>query len=493
MQSEILLVAESVSGEKGLPQDVIFEAIESALATATKRRYSEPSNIKVNIDKTTGEYETIRFWEVVEEEEFEDSGLHIILEEAKKKDSKLELGSTIEEKVKNVEFGRIAAQAAKQVIVQKVREAERAKIVDQYRSLLGELVNGTVKKVTREFLIVDLGDGAEAILPRTELIPGEVYRIGDRLRAVLQEEERENRGSQLSLSRKCPEMVGELFRLEVPEIAEQVIEIKAIARDAGSRTKIAVKTNDNRIDPVGACVGMRGSRVQAVSSELGNERLDIVIWDDDPAELLINSIGPAEIDSIVLDEENQVMEVAVSKDSLAQAIGRSGQNVRLCSLITGWRLNVVDKDSVNEDKEAGSTSTAVLIKYLDVDEDLAGVLVNEGYSSLDLIAAAKKTDLSKIEGFDDEISELLINRSKEALLTLTMEISSESEGEEIDLMAVKLVDMSLALELNQKGIKTRDDLAELSVEELTDLIEMEEKKAAELIMEAREHWFKEEN
>ncbi len=488
MQNEILLVAESVSGEKGLAQEVIFEAIESALATATKRRYSEPSNIEVTIDKSSGEYETFRFWEVVDEEEFEDSGLHILVDEAKKKDSKFEIGSRIEEKVENVEFGRIAAQAAKQVIVQKVREAERAKIVDQYRSFLGELVNGTVKKVTREFLIVDLGDGAEAILPRTELIPGEVYRIGDRLRAVLQEEERENRGSQLSLSRKCPEMVGELFRLEVPEIAEQVIEIKAIARDAGSRAKIAVKTNDNRIDPVGACVGMRGSRVQAVSAELGNERLDIVIWDDDPAELLINAIGPAEIDSIVLDEENQTMEVAVDKDSLAQAIGRSGQNVRLCSLITGWKLNVVDKDEVLLEEKGSSASLQVLIDYLDVDEDLANVLVNEGYSSLDQIASAKKSDLEKIEGFDEEISELLINRSKEALLTLTMEISSETED---DLMAVKSVDMTFALELNQKGIKTREDLAELSVQELTDLVDLDEKTAADLIMEAREHWFKE--
>ena len=488
MQNEILLVAESVSGEKGLPQEVIFEAIESALATATKRRYSEPSNIEVTIDKSSGEYETFRFWEVVDEEEFEDSGLHILVDEAKKKDSKFEIGSRIEEKVENVEFGRIAAQAAKQVIVQKVREAERAKIVDQYRSFLGELVNGTVKKVTREFLIVDLGDGAEAILPRAELIPGEVYRIGDRLRAVLQEEERENRGSQLSLSRKCPEMVGELFRLEVPEIAEQVIEIKAIARDAGSRAKIAVKTNDNRIDPVGACVGMRGSRVQAVSAELGNERLDIVIWDDDPAELLINAIGPAEIDSIVLDEENQTMEVAVDKDSLAQAIGRSGQNVRLCSLITGWKLNVVDKDEAGQEEKGSSASLQVLIDYLDVDEDLANVLVNEGYSSLDQIAVAKKSDLEKIEGFDEEISELLINRSKEALLTLTMEISSETED---DLMAVKSVDMTFALELNQKGIKTRDDLAELSVEELTEIIDMDKTTAADLIMEAREHWFKE--
>ena len=491
MENEILLVAESVSGEKGLSKEVIFEAIESALATATKRRYSEPSNIQVNIDKSTGAYETYRFWEVVEEEDFEDSGLHLLLEEAKNKDPSLELGSRLEEKIDNVEFGRIAAQAAKQVIVQKVRAAERAKIVDQYRSLLGELVNGTVKKVTREFLIVDLGDGAEAILSRNELIPGEVYRIGDRLRAVLQEEERENRGPQLSLSRRSPEMVSELFRLEVPEIAEQVIEVKAIARDAGSRTKIAVKTNDNRIDPVGACVGMRGSRVQAVSAELGNERLDIVIWDDDPAKLLINAIGPAEIDSIVLDEENQVMEVAVSNDSLAQAIGRSGQNVRLCSQITGWKLYVVDKDAALDESETSSAALESLVKYLDVDKDLASVLIHHGYSSLDLIANSDQSDLTNIEGLDGEISDLLINRSKEALLTLTMEISSENEDTENDLLAVKLVDLNLALTLNQKGIKTRDDLAELSVEELKEIIDLDDKEAADLIMQAREHWFKE--
>ena len=489
MENEILLVAESVSGEKGLPKEVIFEAIESALATATKRRYKGPSNIEVNIDKKTGEYETFRFWEVVAEEDFEDEGLHLLVEEAKKKDKETDVGSRIEEKVANVEFGRIAAQAAKQVIVQKVREAERAKIVDQYRSVLGELVNGTVKKVTREFLIIDLGDGAEAILPRNELIPGEVYRIGDRLRGVLQEEERENRGSQLAISRRCPEMVGELFKLEVPEIAEQVIEVKAIARDAGSRTKIAVKTNDNRIDPVGACVGMRGSRVQAVSSELGNERLDIVIWNDDPAELLINAMGTAEIDSIVLDEEKQVMEVSVSKDSLAQAIGRSGQNVRLCSQITGWKINVLDKEE--QSSESGSQGIASLINFLDVDKDLAGVLVNEGFSTLEKISTSNKEELSNIEGLDEEISQLLIERSKEALLTLAMEISSEDENEPADLMSVEGVDMTLAIELNQKGIRSRDDLAEQSVDELTEIIDLDEKKAGDLIMKARAHWFKE--
>ena len=284
-------------------------------------------------------------------------------------------------------------------------------------------------------------------------------------------------------------MVVELFRLEVPEIAEQVIEVKAVARDAGSRTNIAVKTNDNRIDPVGACVGMRGSRVQAVSSELGNERLDIVIWDDDPAELLINSMGPAEIASIVLDEERLVMDVAVTKETLAQAIGRNGQNVRLCSQITGWKLNVIDKD---ESEEKGQVKgVASLIEHLDVDEDLANVLVNEGYTSLDLISTSSDTELSSIEGLEEEDARALINRSKEALLTIAMTISSDDKDETEDLISIEGIDMALALELNLKGIKNREDLAEQSVDELIELVEMDEKKAAELIMKAREHWFNE--
>lgn len=490
MQNEILLVAEAVSSEKGLPKDSIFEAIEMALATATKKRYEETSIIEVNIDRSTGEYESFKCWEVVEEEEFEDSEFHLQLDEAKAKDDSLELGSIYREQVENIEFGRIAAQAAKQVIVQKVREAERAQVVEKYRSFIGELVNGTVKKVSREFLIIDLGDGAEAILSRNELIPGEVFRMGDRLRAVLQEEERENRGPQLALSRKCPEMVGELFKLEVPEISEQVIEIKAIARDPGSRTKIAVKTNDNRIDPVGACVGMRGSRVQAVSSELGNERLDIVIWDDDPAQLLINSMGPAEITSIVLDEVKGTMEVAVTEDTLAQAIGKSGQNVRLSSQITGWKLNVIDQNAASEKGEQeSSTFVTSLVGYLDVDEDVAKALVEDGFTNLDLIASSSNADIAKIDGFDEEIADLLIGRSKEALLTLAMELSSDTDDDSNDLMSLEGVDMSLALELNQKGITDREELAEQSVDELIQLVDMTEEAAAELIMQARAHWF----
>ena len=484
MQKEILLVAEAVSGEKGLPQEAIFQAIEQALATATKKRYEENSNIEVNIDPQTGDYETFRLWQVVTTEELEDSGTQIAQSE-----TDLDIGNFVKEKVENVEFGRIAAQAAKQVIVQKVREAERAQVVEKYRSVLGELVNGTVKKVTREFLIIDLGEGAEAILSRNELIPGEVFRIGDRLRAVLQEEERENRGPQLALSRRCPEMVGELFKLEVPEISEQVIEIKAIARDPGSRTKIAVKTNDNRIDPVGACVGMRGSRVQAVSNELGNERLDIVIWDDDPAQLLINSMGPVEITSIVLDEAKVSMDVAVTQDTLAQAIGKSGQNVRLSSQITGWKLNVVDQETADEKTQEKSESiSAVFIEKLDVDSDLANTLIENGYTTLESISSSSSEDLSTIEGFDDDIGNLLINRAKEVLITMAMEVSTD-DGDSGDLMSVEGMDMTLALELSQKGINDREELAEQSIEELTGIIDLSDEEAGDLIMRARAHWF----
>ena len=484
MQKEILLVAEAVSGEKGLPQEAIFQAIEQALATATKKRYAENSNIEVIIDPKTGDYETFRLWEVVSEEELEDEGTQVL--QSTETD---EPGSFVREKVENIEFGRIAAQAAKQVIVQKVREAERAQVVEKYRSVLGELVNGTVKKVTREFLIIDLGEGAEAILSRNELIPGEVFRIGDRLRAVLQEEERENRGPQLALSRRCPEMVGELFKLEVPEISEQVIEIKAIARDPGSRTKIAVKTNDNRIDPVGACVGMRGSRVKAVSNELGNERLDIVIWDDDPAQLLINSMGPVEITSIVLDEAKGSMDVAVTQDTLAQAIGKSGQNVRLSSQITGWKLNVLDQETADEQTQEKSASiSSILVEKLDVDEDLANTLISNGFDSLESISSSSIEDLSVIDGFDEDISNLLINRAKEVLLTMAMEVSTD-DGESGDLMSVEGMEMALALELTQKGINDREDLAEQSIEELISLIDISEEDAGDLIMRARAHWF----
>ena len=493
MQNEILLVAESVSGEKGLPKEAIFEAIELALATATKKRYSDPTEIVVEIDQITGEYLTYRTWVVLPDEECEFPGFQLTLEEAQERDKTSDLGSVLREKVENVEFGRIAAQAAKQVIVQKVREAERSQIVSKYKSYLGELVNGEVKKVNRDFLIVDLGDNAEALLPRTELIHGESFRLGDRIKGILFEEERENRGSQLALSRKCPEMVEQLFRIEVPEISEQVIEIKAVARDAGSRSKIAVKTNDNRIDPVGACVGMRGSRVQAVSGEIGNERIDIIIWDDDPAQLIINAMGPADITSIVLDETKGSMDITVTAETFAQAIGKSGQNVRLASQLTGWKLNVINKDEIVESSGEDEEGASTLIDNLDIEADVAEVLIAEGFSTLKIISDATVDDISKIEGFDEDIASMLVDRSKASLLALAIDLDSDinAEGNEEELMSLEVIDMAFALELNQAGIKNREDLAEQSVDELMEAVNVDADKAADLIMKARAHWFDE--
>ena len=442
MENEILLVAESVSGEKDLPKESIFEAIEQALATATKKRYKEPTNIRVSIDQKTGEYETYRLWEVVSEEDFEESSFHLLIEEAKTKDESLELGSFVSEKVENVAFGRIAAQAAKQVIVQKVREAERAKIVDKYRPYLGEMVSGSVKKVTREFLIVDLGDGAEAVLSRNELIPGEVYRMGDRLRAVLQEEERENRGSQLCLSRKCPEMVSELFRLEVPEISEQVIEIKAVARDAGSRSKLAVKTNDNRIDPVGACVGMRGSRVQAVVNELQGEKIDIVNWSEDPAILVANALSPAEVQRVNVDSDRKKLDVILTEENLSKAIGRRGQNVRLATKLLNYEINIMTDQEDSERRQIEfKEKTDNFVKNLELDETLGQLLVAEGYSSIDDIKDGSIENLTKIEGIEEDTAKELIERAKEFHQKDQMEINN------------KIKDLGLESELiNHKGL-----------------------------------------
>ena len=496
MQNEILLVAESVSGEKNLPKEAIFEAIELGLASATKKRYSDPTDIVVEIDQSTGEYLTYRTWTVLPDEECEFPSSQITLIEAHKKDKSLELGSVIKEQVENIAFGRIAAQAAKQVIVQKVREAERSQIVDRYKSYLGELVNGEVKKVNRDFLIVDLGDNAEALLPRTELIQGESFRLGDRVKGILFEEDKENRGPQLAISRKCPEMVEQLFRLEVPEISEQVIEIKAVARDSGSRSKIAVKTNDNRIDPVGACVGMRGSRVQAVSGEIQNERIDIIIWDDDPAQLVINAMGPADITSIVLDETKGSMDITVTDETFAQAIGKSGQNVRLASQLTGWKLNVINKDEIKEIKEEDGEDISSLVQNLDIEVEVAELLVEQGLPNLKAISDAPLDQLSTIEGFDEDIAAILIERSKAALLALAIDFdassSSDSEGHENDLMSLEGIDIGFALELNQAGIKNREDLAEQSVDELIEVVNINKTEAAKLIMKARAHWFEEE-
>lgn len=496
MTKEILLVAEAVSNEKGVSEDIIFEAIESALAMATKKRYDEDADIEVTIDRETGDYDTVRRWLVVPDDEMALLGTQFTTEEAIEKDETLKPGDIFQEPVENVAFGRIAAQTAKQVIVQKVRDAERAQVVEQYETRVGELVAGTVKKVTRDNVIVDLGNNAEGLLPREQLVGRETFRINDRVRAILTEISTETRGPQLILSRACPEMLIELFKIEVPEISEEVIQIRAAARDPGSRAKIAVKTNDQRIDPVGACVGMRGSRVQAVSNELDNERVDIVLWDDNAAQLVINAMSPAEVESIVVDEESGTMDVAVAEDNLAQAIGRAGQNVRLASELTGWTINVMSVDDALEKQEveAGQVIQTFMDK-LDVDEDVAGILVDEGFTTLEEVAYVPMEEMTSIDGFDEDIAEELRARAKDALLTLAIateeELGSQEPAE--DLLTMAGMDRHLAFTLAGRGIVTMEDLAEQGVDEIIDIEDMTEERAGELIMTARAPWFEEES
>ena len=492
MKKEILLVADAVSNEKGVDREVIFEAIELALATATKKRYEEESDIAVKIDRRTGEYITERRWLVVDDDTVAELGTQLTTEEARDIDPNLKVGDTHVEVVENVEFGRIAAQTAKQVIVQKVREAERAQIVNEYRDRVGELVSGTVKKVTRDNIIVDLGNNAEGLLPREELVGREIFRMNDRVRAVLLDVRPEARGPQLYLSRACPQMLVELFKIEVPEIAEEVIALRGAARDPGSRAKISVSTNDGRIDPVGACVGMRGSRVQAVSNELAGERIDIVLWDDNPAQYVINAMSPAEIESIVVDEDTRSMDVAVAEDGLAQAIGRGGQNVRLASELTGWEINVMSTKQWGEKQQAevGSVKN-VFMQALDIDEDVADVLVEEGFTSLEEVAYVPLEEFLSIEGFDEDIAEELRTRAKDALLTqaLASEEQLNSSEPAEDLLTMEGMDRALAFTLAGRGVATMEDLAEQSVDDLMEIDGMDEDRAAALIMKAREPWF----
>ena len=494
MKNEILLVAEAVSAEKGVSEDIIFEAIELALATATKKRYDEDADIEVTIDREEGDYATVRRWLVVSDDEMALLGTQFTTEEAAEVDTKLQVGDIHQEQIENVEFGRIAAQTAKQVIVQRVRDAERAQVVEQYSDRLGELLAGSVKKVTRDNVIVDLGSNAEGLLPREQLVGRETFRVNDRVRAILTEVSEESRGPQLILSRACPEMLIELFKIEVPEISEEVIEIRAAARDPGSRAKIAVKTNDGRIDPVGACVGMRGSRVQAVSNELDNERVDIILWDDNPAQLVINAMSPAEVESIVVDEDSRTMDVAVSEDNLAQAIGRSGQNVRLAAELTEWTINVMSSEEAADkhEQEAGTVIT-LFCERLDVNEEVADILVEEGFTTLEEVAYVPLEEMSNIDGFDEEIAEELRARAKDALLTAAI-ASEEQLGEHEpaeDLLTMEGMDRHLAFILASREIITMEDLAEQGVDDLLDIEDMTEERAGELILTARAPWFAE--
>ncbi len=490
---EILLVAETVSNEKGVPKDIIFSAIEHALAAATKKRYAEEATIEVTIDRETGEYETGRCWEVVADDVLALLGTQLTTEEASEKDPDLQVGDIYREPIENVVFGRVAAQVAKQVIVQKVREAERAQVVEKYADRVGELLNGLVKKVTRDNVIVDFGNNAEGLLPREALVGREVFRVGERLRAILVDVMTVGtRGPQLLLSRTCPEMLIELFKIEVPEVAEQVVEICAAARDPGSRAKIAVKTNDKRIDPVGTCVGMRGSRVQAVSGELDNERVDIILWDSNLAQFVVNAMSPAVIESIVVDEDTQSIEMAVDEETLAQAIGRNGQNVKLASELTGWQINVmgVDEAATKHQEEAGALLT-LFIDDLGVDEDVAEVLVAEGFTTLEEVAYVPLDEMMQIDGFDEEIAEALCARAKDVLLTQA--IAQEEKLDNIapadDLLAMEDMDKPLAFALAKRGIMTMEDLAEQSVDELSDIEGLDAQRAGALIMAARAPWF----
>ncbi|MFL2839067.1 MAG: transcription termination factor NusA [Pseudohongiellaceae bacterium] len=493
MSKEILMVVDAVSNEKGVSRGVIFEAIESALATATKKlNDNEEIDCRVSVDRETGDYETFRVWTVVEDEEFLEEASQFTLEQAGEKDKSLAIGDTYEEKIDNVEFGRIAAQTAKQVIVQKVREAEREIVIGDYQDRVGELVAGTVKKVTRDNVIVDLGNNAEALLPRDQMIPRETFRISDRLRALLVDVRSEQRGPQLFLSRTSPDMLIELFKIEVPEIAEEVIEIKAAARDPGSRAKIVVSTNDGRIDPVGACVGMRGSRVQVVSNELANERIDIILWDDNPAQLVINSMAPAEVASIIVDEDSHTMDIAVEEENLAQAIGRNGQNVRLSSALTGWAINVMsEEDAAAKQQQEASTFIEMFMEKLDVDEEVSEVLVQEGFTSLEEIAYVPLEEILAIEGFDEEIANELRNRAKDALLTQAIASEEDLSSANIadDLLSMEGMDDALALQLSEKSILSMEDLAEQAIDELMDIEGMDEERAGKLIMTARAPWF----
>ena len=493
MSKEILMVADAVSNEKGVSREVIFEAIESALAMATKKLNEEEEiDCRVEVDRKTGEYETFRIWTVVADDEYVNEFTQYMLEMVSDKDPSLEVGSTIEEKIDNVPFGRIAAQTAKQVIVQKVRDAEREIVLNEYKDRVGELVTGTVKKVTRESIIVDLGGNAEAILMRDQMIPRETFRMSDRIRALLIDVRPEQRGPQLFLSRTSPQMLIELFKVEVPEINEQIINIRAAARDPGSRAKIVVSTNDGRIDPVGACVGMRGSRVQVVSGELSNERIDIILWDDNPAQLVINAMSPAEVASIIMDEDSNTMDVAVEEENLSRAIGRNGQNVRLSAELTGWTINVMSEEDAAEKQEQESVGLIeMFMNKLDVDDETAEVLVSEGFTSLEEIAYVPMDEILSIDGFDEEIAEELRNRAKDALLTQA--IASEEDLSSLnvadDLINMEGMDKELALELAKREVLCMEDLAEQATDELMEIAGMTEERAGKLIMTARAPWF----
>lgn len=494
MNKEILTVVDVVSNEKGVAKDIIFEAIEAALASATKKRNREDIEVRVAVDRMTGDYETFRRWEVVEDspEPLEFPPRQIRLADARLENPEITIGGYVEESMPSVEFGRIAAQTAKQVIVQKVREAERNQVLEAYRDRVGEMVSGVVKRVERSGVILDLGSNAEALVPRDQMIPREAVRPGDRLRAYLREVRAEPRGPQLFLSRTAPELLIELFKIEVPEINDGLIEIINGARDPGSRAKIAVRAKDTRIDPIGACVGMRGSRVQAVSNELAGERVDIILWDENPAQYVINAMAPAEVISIMVDEDAHSMDVAVAEENLSQAIGRGGQNVKLASELTQWELNIMSVEQADQKNDAEAQNLqGMFMEQLDVDAEVASILVQEGFSSIEEVAYVPENEVLEIEEFDQDLVKELRERARDVMLTRALvneERLADAEPAE-DLLHMEGMDEALAYELAGRGVVTMEDLAEQAVDDLLDIEGMDPKRAGDLILTARKPWF----
>lgn len=497
VNKEILLVADVFANEKDIDKEIVFEALEAALAAAAVKRHENQINARVEIDRDTGDYKTFRRWEVVAENEEIDGDLEFpesqaLLEVAQMDDPEIEIGDLIEEEIESVAFCRIAAQTAKQVIIQKIREAERKKIVEAYQDRVGELITGVVKRLEKGSVYLDLGGNVEAYIARDEMIPRESIRIGDRIRGYLKEVRSEVRGPQLFVSRSAPELLIALFRLEVPEVGEGLIDVLGAARDPGSRAKIAVKTNDPRLDPVGACVGMRGSRVQAVSNELAGERVDIILWNDNDAQFVINAMSPAEIDAIVVDEDKHSMDVSVATDNLSQAIGRGGQNVRLATELTGWELNVRDASEANaSENDVVEKIKQAFIEQLDVDEEIADILVEVGLTNVEEIAYVPVEEMLEIEGFDEELVEALRSRAKDAVLinAIAFEGAIETSEPAKDLLEMEGMNDELAHEMAAQGILTMEDLAEQAVDDLLAFTEMNEERAGKLIMKAREPWF----
>jgi len=492
MSREVLLLVDALAREKNVGREVVFGALESALASATKKRFKEDSDVRVSIDRMTGDYEAFRRWLVVPDGELEDHDIQIILTEARKQVPDAQVGDYIEEELEPVELGRIGAQAAKQVILQKIRDAEREQIIDDFLARGEPILSGTVKRVDREGAIIESGK-VEARLPRDQMIPKENLRVSDRVRAYVDRVNREGRGPQLFLSRTSPEFIKHLFANEVPEIEQGLLEIKAAARDPGVRAKIAVHSNDRRVDPIGTCVGVRGSRVQAVTGELGGERVDIVLWSEDPAQFVIGALAPANVSSIVVDEDKHSMDVVVDEDNLALAIGTGGRNVRLASELTGWQINIMSAEESQAKSEAEQQMIRELFMHkLDVDQDVADILIEEGFTTVEEVAYVPINEMLEIEAFDEDTVNELRDRARNVLLTEAIATEEKIGTTSEDLLGLEGMDRDLAARLADAGVHTRDELAELAVDELTEATGIDEERAKDLIMKARAHWFEDE-